>query len=501
MRLAETSKLEVGHCMPAVLRCRLNHPLVIDLDDALLKTDLLTETASRFLTQQPWNFFKLILWLTKERPVLMDRLMRSATLDVESLPYNQALLAWLHAEKAAGRYLVLVTVNYHSLAGKVAEQLGIFDDVLATADARNLKQNNKRDALVARFSENGFDYVGSNWADVPIWRSSAKAHVVSRSRRLIDTARSHNNLDRVFGDEKPNTAVALLKAMRPHQWIKNLLIFIPLLTAHQYTASLSLANSFLAFIVFGLTASSVYLLNDIVDVADDRHHHTKRHRPFAAGNLDLLHGWIAWPLMLIIAFTLAGPLGGLHLGFIGILAAYFFLTTAYSVRLKQIPMVDVLTLALLYTLRIIAGALAIDAKLSFWLLSFSMFFFLSLALIKRYSELRAARDAGKEGVLRGRGYDLQDLELVSSLGGSAGYVAVLVLSLYIQDSRTASMYSSPMLIWPACPLLLYWISRMWLIAHRGDMHADPIVFAIKDRSSWLVGLLLLTAFILARVVV
>jgi 4-hydroxybenzoate polyprenyltransferase len=182
------------------------------------------------------------------------------------------------------------------------------------------------------------------------------------------------------------------------------------------------------------------------------------------------------------------------------MVVYFLLTIAYSLRLKQIPIVDVLTLAMLYTLRIIAGAAAIAVPLSFWLLSFSMFIFLSLAFIKRYSELRAARDVGKVGILRGRGYDTQDLELVSSLGGSAGYTAVLVLALYIQDAHTASLYATPTIIWLACPLLLFWISRAWLIAHRGHMHDDPIVFALKDRLSWAIVALFVAVFVLAKVV-
>jgi 4-hydroxybenzoate polyprenyltransferase len=249
-----------------------------------------------------------------------------------------------------------------------------------------------------------------------------------------------------------------------------------------------------------LTASSIYLLNDLVDVIDDRHHVRKRNRPFASGNLSLFHGWAAWPLLLALAFTLAAFAGDLPWQFIASLATYFVLTVAYSLRLKQSPIVDVLTLAMLYTLRIIGGAAAIAVPLSFWLLSFSMFVFLSLAFIKRYSELRAAIDTGKTGLLRGRGYDPQDLPLVSSLGGSAGYTAVLVLALYIQDARTASLYATPTIIWLACPLMLFWISRAWLIAHRGKMQDDPIVFAIKDPLSWVIAALFGAVFVLAKVV-
>jgi 4-hydroxybenzoate polyprenyltransferase len=249
--------------------------------------------------------------------------------------------------------------------------------------------------------------------------------------------------------------------------------------------------------VFGLTASSVYILNDLADVADDRHHHRKRFRPFAFGNLSLLTGWVAWPSLLIAAFVLASTL--LPASFVWVLGAYFILTLAYSLRLKQSAMLDVLTLAGLYTIRIIAGAAAISVPLSFWLLSFSVFIFLSLAFIKRFSELKTARKSGHEGNIRGRGYVHQDLELVSSMGSSAGYLSVLVLALYIQDAVNANLYGAPQVIWLACPILLYWISRAWLIAHRGQMHDDPIVFAIKDRVSWVVGACFLGVFALAKV--
>ncbi len=473
-------------------------PLVVDLDGTLIKTDLLAETASRFLIKQPFRFFMLLVWLTQGRSALKLRLAESICIDVAALPYNEALLSWLRQEKARGRSIVLATASHRLLADQVAEHLALFDEVFATDGNTNLKANAKRDALVSRYGKRGFDYVGNDWPDVAVWQSAAQAHVVSRLPRLIDKVRSHGNLGLTMDDGKPPLAVALFKAMRPHQWMKNLLVFIPLLAAHRYGVSTSVLQALLAFVVFGLTASSVYLLNDLVDVTDDRHHPRKRARPFAAGHLSLLHGWLAWPLLLALAFTLAGL--GLPWRFTASLAAYFVLTVAYSLRLKQMPIVDVLTLAGLYTLRIIAGAAAVAVPLSFWLLSFSMFLFLSLAFIKRYSELRQAREASQSSALRGRGYDPQDLELVSSLGGSAGYIAVLVLALYIQDSHTASLYATPRFIWLACPLLLFWISRAWLIAHRGNMHDDPIVFALKDRVSWAVAALFALVFVLAKVV-
>nr|WP_319565118.1 UbiA family prenyltransferase [uncultured Rhodoferax sp.] len=471
--------------------------LVVDLDGSLIKTDLLVETANRFLIEHPFSFFKLLLWLAEGKSAMKSRLAKSARIDITSLPFNEELLTWLRVEKAHGRHIVLATASHRVLADQVAAHLDLFGEVFATDDTTNLKANAKRDVLVGRYGEHGFDYVGNDWSDVSVWQAAGKAHVVSSSPTLTEKARSLGNLGLFMSDGKPPLAVALFKSIRPHQWLKNLLVFIPLLAAHQYVHGVSVLQALLAFVVFCLTASSGYLLNDLLDVADDRYHVRKCTRPLASGELSLLHGWVAWPVLLLLAFMLTGALPWRFAASIG---GYFALTFAYSLRLKQIPIVDVLTLAMLYTLRIIAGAAAIAVSVSFWLLLFSMFVFLSLAFIKRYSELRVARDAGKVGNLHGRGYDPQDLELVSSLGGSAGYAAVLVLALYIQDVHTASLYATPSFIWLACPLLLFWISRAWLIAHRGNMHDDPIIFALKDRLSWVIVALLGVVFVLAKFV-
>ncbi|WP_296352122.1 UbiA family prenyltransferase [Ramlibacter sp.] len=471
-------------------------PLVVDLDGTLIRTDLLHESASRFLLQRPLAAPRLLAWLAAGKSVLKTRLAQSVALDAAVLPYDTELLAWLRAQKEQGRELVLATASHRLLAEQVAQHLGLFDTVLATEDGSNLRAHAKRDVLVARYGERGFDYVGNDWPDLPIFQSAAAAHVVSRSPRLVERVRALGNLASSRVPATGSPAAGLLKAARPHQWAKNLLVFVPLLAAHRYGDTLAVAQALAAFVVLSLAASAVYLLNDLVDVADDRHHERKRLRPFAAGTLSLLHGWLAWPLLLALAFALAAWL--LPGRFAAALGCYGVLTAAYSFHLKRVAVVDVLTLAALYTLRIIAGAAAIAVPMSFWLLSFSMFIFLSLALIKRYSELRAARDAGREAALRGRGYSPQDLEMVSSLGAASGYMAVLVLALYIQDSHTAALYGEPRAIWLACPLLLYWISRAWLLTHRGQMHQDPVLFALRDRASWVVAALFVVVFALAK---
>lgn len=471
---------------------------MVDLDGTLIRTDLLFETANTLVTRHPFQTLRLPAWLANGKSYLKSRLAETSAIDPASLPYNEPLVAWLHGQKAQGRQLVLATASHRRLAELVAWHLDLFDEVLATEGEINLKSNHKRDQLISRYGERGFDYVGNDSADLAVWKAAERAYVVSSSPSLIAKARALGNVEQVFDDGRRPILNTFLKALRPHQWMKNLLVFVPLLAAHRYGDEASLLHVLIAFFVFGLTASSVYLLNDLVDVADDRHHPRKRRRPFASGDLSLLHGWLAWPLLTITAFAIASitlpPI------FAGVLGTYFVLTLAYSLRLKQSAVIDVLTLAGLYTLRIIAGAAAIGVPLSFWLLTFSMFIFLSLALIKRFSELKTARDNGSQERIRGRGYIHEDLEVVSSMGTSAGYLAVLVLALYIQDSHTAELYATPKFIWLACPLLLFWISRAWLIAHRGQMHDDPIVFALKDRVSWLVAACFFAAFGLARLV-
>jgi 4-hydroxybenzoate polyprenyltransferase len=473
-------------------------PLIVDLDGTLFRGDLLFETTSAFITQHPHKIFQLPLWLASGKSQLKAKLAEATDIDASSLPYHHDLIAWLRDQKAQGRTLVLATASHRVLADKVAAHLDLFDEVLATEGEHNLKADANSDLLVSRFGAKGFDYVGNDRADFPVWRASDVAHIVSSSAALISQVKAQSNVDQVFAAGKTPFLPTLIKAMRPHQWMKNLLVFVPLLTAQRYGDAYGILSALLAFLVFGLTASSVYLLNDLIDVADDRQHPRKRRRPFASGNLSLLTGWLAWPVFVLVAFTLASF--SLPLRFVGVLATYFILTLAYSLNLKKRAMVDVLTLAALYTLRIIAGAAAIAVPLTFWILAFSMFLFLSLALIKRFSELKVARDNGKEGNIRGRGYSSDDLEAVSAMGVASGYLSVLVLALYIQDSHTAMLYRTPQFIWLACPLLLYWISRAWLITHRGLMHDDPIVFALKDSKSWIVAAGFVVVFGLARLV-
>jgi 4-hydroxybenzoate polyprenyltransferase len=461
-------------------------PLVIDLDGTLLRSDLLLETGMAFVRSQPLRLLKPFGWLARGKANLKAELAHATNIDVSVLPYDPEVIELIEAERLSGRTVVLATASHHSLAERIAKHLKLFDQVLASDAERNLSARRKCDLLVEHYGKGGFDYVGNSADDLIVWAAARHAYVVNPEFGVERRARVQGNVKQVLYSNTSGLK-DWMKALRLHQWMKNALIFVPLLAAHQLSNPVQLWQGALAFLLFGLCASSVYLLNDLLDLADDRHHHTKQHRPFASGRLSISSGLIAFPVLLIGAFV--GALWLLPWQFAGALTAYYILTLAYSLSLKRQMAVDVIALALLYTMRIIAGAAAFSLDLTFWMLAFSMFMFLSLALVKRYAELREARSRGHTEKTRGRGYYPGDLEMISSLGAASGYLAVMVLALYIHDLTTVALYAHPQVIWLACPLLLFWITRVWMLTHRGQMHDDPVVFAIRDRTSLVVGVL------------
>jgi len=469
-------------------------PFVVDLDGTLIRTDLLLESGFAFIRSQPLRLFAPVAWLTEGKAHLKAQLAELTPLDVTGLPYDMELMELLAKEKAKGRPIILATASHRRYAEQIAAHLQIIDRVIATEGSVNLAGNAKRDALVREFGEKGYDYAGNSSADLPVWASARHAYVVNPDVGVEVKARAQGNVLQVLPGPVRGLRV-WRKALRLHQWAKNMLIFVPLLASHHFRQPQMVLHGLLAFVLFGLCASSVYLLNDLLDLADDRHHSSKRQRPFASGQLSLLSGLLAFPLLLGAAFAGAWLL--LPKMFTLALLVYYALTLAYSLGLKRLMALDVIVLALLYTLRLVAGTFAFGVSLTFWMLAFSMFIFLSLALVKRFSELREARVGGQQKKARGRGYYPGDLEMVASLGASSGYLAVMVLALYIQDPATVVLYKHPHVIWLACPILLFWVSRIWMLAHRGEMHDDPVVFAIEDRVSLLVGALFGLIFWLA----
>ncbi len=467
-------------------------PLVVDLDETLIKTDLLAESLFALMRQNPLYLFLLPLWLLRGRAFLKRQISQRVTLDVSLLPYHHELLDHLKLYHAQGRQLVLATGTDERIAQQVADYLQIFDRVLASNGTINLSGQNKRNCLVAGYGEKYFDYAGNSRRDLTIWSSARKAILVNPTRSLSRAAAGVTEIEHVFRSRKRRLRLCL-QALRLHQWLKNLLVFIPLVMAHRFLDLDLLGKSFLAFLGFGLCASSVYVVNDLLDLPSDRHHPRKRLRPFAAGDLSLFWGLGLAPFLLCLSLLVSLLL---PLSFLGILAIYYVLNLSYSFYLKRIVLLDVIVLAGLYTLRVMAGSTSISIWPSSWLLAFSTFIFLSLALVKRYAELVIME--AESGVVQVRGYQIVDKELLASFGSGSGYVAVLVLAIYISSGIAEIHYTRHYLVWLLCPLLLYWISYIWLMAHRGTVHDDPLVFTIRDRVSRIVLLLATVVLLLAK---
>ena len=457
-------------------------PLCVDLDGTLLRSDLLVETALALLAAKPWMLFAMLAWLLRGKARLKREIAARAPVEGDHLPWDERLVERLHAQRGRRR-LVLCTAADHDAATRATAHLGLFDEVMASDGHVNLSGQRKAAALVARFGEKGFDYAANAGVDRPVWRLARRAWVVNAPPGLAARVRGEGEVEVELAREGGGLR-AWLRAMRLHQWLKNLLVFLPLLASHRFLDPGAVLLAVSAFLCFGLCASGVYLLNDLLDLPSDRRHPRKRLRPFAAGRLPLLPGLVAAPLLSLLALVVAALV---QPRLAAVLAVYYLCTLAYSMVLKKRVMIDVVVLAGLYTLRIIGGALAIGAALSFWLLAFSMFLFLSLAMLKRYTELATLLADGRDSA-SGRGYRVEDLPLLQSLGSSAGYLAVLVLALYINSPESLQLYRYPKLLWLLCPLLLYWMSWVWVVAHRGRMHDDPVVFAVTDPVSRLVVL-------------
>jgi 4-hydroxybenzoate polyprenyltransferase len=459
-------------------------PLCVDLDGSVIRTDLLLECFLVLLKRNPVYVFLAALWLVRGRAVLKAEIARRVQVDPTVLPYNTELLSWLRNEHARGRRLWLCTGANEKLARAIARHLGIFAGVIASDATRNLTGRLKAECLVRSFGLREFDYCGNEWRDLAIWSCSGGAIVVSHGSALGARVGNRVPLLQTFSAGGDRLRAAL-RALRPHQWAKNVLLFVPLLAAHRAMDAVAVGDAVLGFVAFCLAASSVYVLNDMLDLQADRAHARKSRRPFAAGDLPLATGFVLVPALLLTAALVAGLLSA---KFLLVLMGYYILTTAYSLVLKGMIFIDAIALAGLYTLRIIAGAAAVDVPLSFWLLLFSVFLFLSLAIVKRYAELDALRRRGQLHAA-GRDYDVNDLPMLESVGISAGYLSVLVLALYINTPATLPLYRHPQALWPLCVLLLYWITRIWMKTHRGKMHDDPVVFAMRDRVSLATGLL------------
>ena len=451
--------------------------LAVDLDGTLIRSDMLLESFWAALARDAPATLRALFHLRQGRAALKAALAGIAAPDPALLPYNSAVLAEIEAWRAASGRVVLVTAADENLAQAVSAHLGLFDAVLASDGQVNLKGAAKAEALRQRFGAGGYAYIGDSAADLPVWAGAREALVVGAGPGLRGRLGDVPVPLRHLPGHRPG-ASAFWRAMRPHQWLKSLLVFVPMVAGHDF-AGLTLLQGMLAFLAFALVASSVYLLNDLLDLQADRAHPRKRHRPLASGALHLAHGMALMPLLLLAGLALALALPPL---FLGVVLGYYALTVAYSLWLKRKALIDIFTLAALYALRVVAGAAATGLSLTVWLVAFSVFFFLALAAVKRQAELV---DAGQRGLADpvGRGYRLGDLPIVTQMAVTSGFVAVLVMMLYLNSPDVLVRYSRPDLLWGACLVLLYWLARMVMVAHRGRMHDDPVVFAARDRVS------------------
>lgn len=467
-------------------------PLAVDLDGTLIRTDMMWESLVRLLRKNPLAAILSFFVLFRGRAAFKQHLAARVKVDPANLPYHAELIAWLKTQKASGRKHVLATASDIGMAKPIADHVGLFDDVMASDGTTNLRNAAKREALNKRFGERGYDYAGNSNDDLGVWPGTREAVVVNAPESLARRAAEQTKLGKTFLTEPAHLA-AFLKALRPHQWIKNLILFIPVLTAHRLEHKTTLLQAGLAFVAFCFAASAVYLLNDLLDLDADRHHATKRNRPFASGELPLQYGLVGSPLLLLAALGLSAYLSPI---LALVTAVYFLISTAYSWHVKQLALFDVFTLASLYTLRLVAGHVATGIAWSPWLLAFSMFIFLSLALMKRYQEIQTVREQNGHQ-LKGRGYTAQHHNSVVTLGIITGISAVVVLGLYVNSAKVVELYERPRLLLLACPLLLAWIVRVWLLTYRGKMHDDPTAFAFKDWASYLIGALTLGVMWLA----
>lgn len=469
-----------------------NKPIIIDLDGTLIHSDMLHESFLFLLSKKPLEVLKIPYYLLKGRAFLKKRLALKSSVDITNLPYNLELIDWIKEQKNNGSKIILCTGSDIAYAQKISDFLCIFDDVIASDGKLNLVGRNKANTLINLYGSKNFHYAGNSKKDIHIWKECENAIIVNASKNLKNVVKSICNVS-LFIPKKTIKLKYIFKAMRVHQWLKNLLLFAPLVAAHQINNVDLWTSVFIGFISFSLCASAIYLINDLTDLSNDRSHPRKKERPFASGKLPFYYGFALTPLLLLSSFAIAISFSNIE--FIIWLCVYLFLTTLYTFILKPIIFLDVIVLAMLFTIRIIAGSSTILLPLSPWILAFSIFLFVSLAIIKRYAELEIQIIQNKTKI-KGRGYYTSDASLIQAIGLASGFCSILVFVLYLNSPEVMTLYSTPQVIWLCIPILIYWQSWMWLSAHRGNMHDDPVIFAIKDKQSLISGFLFISVLFL-----
>lgn len=471
-------------------------PLVIDLDGTLTPTDTLVESVAQLVKRNPLNIFRVLFWLlfAGGKAEFKQRVAENVGFSAIRLPWREDFIAWLRSQRDSGRQIILATAAHESIATEVSRKLRLFDGVIATNGAANLKGAAKL-AAIQELVGDRFAYAGDSRADLAIWGSASTAILVDVSRSTSKRAHHLAAVEKEFIYPAASTRV-WLRALRVHQWIKNVLLLVPMCAAFAFYDLKKDAMVLLAILAFSMAASATYIMNDIWDLASDRQHPRKRARPFASGELSLLHGvGVAFALLalaVILAWWISPQFGSM-------LLAYIFLTTWYSWTLKKYVLIDVIMLAMLYTFRVLAGAVATDIVLTPWLLAFCIFIFFSLALVKRCAELVTLRESGKVGV-HGRDYQVGDLAVLWPLGVGASLCSVVVFGLYIGTPGAAMQYANANVLWAVGIGLLYWISRLWIKTARGEMHDDPIVFAMRDAGCRITVILIAATVLFAHLI-
>ena len=476
---------------PAQISPISNRPICVDLDGTLVYSDTLAEGVA--LSDARRLMRALLKLPLSGRAGFKHAIASQNKLDPSLLPYNTQLIDYLSSQKDQGRMLVLATAANQTTAEAVSKHLGLFDEIIASDETHNLKGRAKAKALCARFGEKGFVYAGNSASDLPVWKTSSAAIIVNASSNIVRRASRLSPIEATIPGH-PAAALALLRAMRPRQWIKNLLVFAPILTAHAIRDMASWEQGFLVFAAFCATASAIYLVNDAVDLTADRRHPQKRTRPFASGALSLSTGLVTACLLAGVGATFAIACGTLL-----IILAYALMSVSYSLWLKQLPLVDVFILATLYTIRIYGGGVATEHDLSLWLLGFSGFLFLGLAFLKRVIELSQPSRTDKRLINR-RDYMSADIPILQTFGCASSFASGVVLALFVQREATAQQYASPGLLWGTVPVMVFWQCRLWLSASRNYMHDDPIVYSVHDWVSWVAAITVFLLLVLARIV-
>jgi len=463
-------------------------PLCVDLDGTLIKADMMFDSIALLIKKNPLYMFIIPFWLMKGKLYLKEQLLKNVKQDINNVPINQEVVDYIINEKKNGRNIILVTASMQFYADEFKEKFYFLDEAIGTKEGVNLVGTAKAEYLKNRFGDKGFDYIGDSRKDLFVWKYAANALIVGNNNEIIAKAKQITNVIKIWEGDKESKISIIYRQLRIYQWVKNVLIFLPALLAHNLELA-TYFNLILSFFSFSFVASSIYIFNDLMDLNSDRNHEIKKNRPIASGKFKISNAFIYSFFLMIFGIILSIFV---NINFAIVLLIYIISTFAYSTFLKRIYIIDIITLAVLYTLRLIAGSATSGDAISEWFAAYSLFFFFSMGALKRFTELKNS----KKEKLSGRGYISDDLNIIQTIGISSSLISVLVMVLYINSSTISQLYSNPKFLYLIIPILLHWILRVWILADRSQMNEDPIVFGIKDKSSYVSGFLIFVIMLL-----